>query len=310
MIYKNDINFKNNSLVKKKFPNQKSRFLPSGIGVFKNVSSKFRKNDRKNFNNRKITTNNFLSHSLFKISKKGFKVFDSMVFRRFKILRRLRTVNYSTYNNLFSNYPNIRWLKDYKLVSGLKRYGRVLNSLESQGLQRKVVRRRMSDYSVALQDKQKIKYFYAGIKEFKLKNIVHHVFSTKINPLNVFLGVLESKLSTFLFRINFSKNFKLILLFIKLGYIKVNGVVISDINYNLSIGDIVTFFSINKNQSLFVKNLKKKMSLYYYPSNYIECSFSMLNFMFYRKPVLADVPYFFNMNLKRILYFYNYKGLH
>jgi ribosomal protein S4 len=310
MIYKNYMVFKNNSLVKKKFPTQKNRFLPSGVGAFKNFYGRFRKNDRKNFNGRRFSANISSRDSLFKISKKGFKVFDSMVFRRFKILRRLRSLNYHTYNNLFSNYANIRWLKDYKLVSGLKRYGRVLTSLESQGLKRKVVRRRMSDYSVALQDKQKIKYFYAGINEFKLKNIVQQVFSTKINPLNVFLSILESKLSTFLFRINFSKNFKLILLFIKLGYIKVNGVVIFDINYNLSVGDIVTFSLVNKNPSLFIKNLKKKMSLFYYPSNYIECSFSMLWFIFYRKPALMDVPYFFNINIKRILYFYNYKGLH
>jgi ribosomal protein S4 len=243
------------------------------------------------------------------ITKKGFRVFDSIVYRRVKILKRLRGLNLHTYNSLYIKYPGLRWIKDFKLISGFSKYKKNVESLESQGLKRKVIRRRISDFSVALQDKQKLKYFYLGLKEYKLRNIVRTVFSSKFNHIDLFVGLLESRLSSFLFRINLSKNFKSLYMFIKLGFIRVNGILVKDINCLLKPGDVVSFNVVNKTMSSFLKNFEKKMSLFYYPSSYIECSFTLLSFIFYKRPKLDEVPYFFNINLKRILYFYNYKGL-
>jgi ribosomal protein S4 len=252
---------------------------------------------------------NFIPTNFVNITKKGFRVYDAIVFRRVKVLKRLRTLNLKTYNSLFLKYAGLRWIKDFKLISGFSKYKKSVESLESQGLKRKVVRRRISDFSVALQDKQKLKYFYLGLKEYKLRNIVRQVFSSKMNHMDTFVGILESKLSTFLFRINFSKNFKAINLFIKLGFIKINNILVTNINYSLKPGDIVTFHIANKTFSSFLKSFEKKMSLFYYPSSYIECSFTLMSFIFYKKPRVCEVPYFFNINLSRILYFYNYKGL-
>ena len=275
---------------------------------FNNRTVKF-KNFRNNFSSNKRIKNNIVTNKVINITKKGFRVFDSIVYRRSKIIRRLRNLNLKTYNSLFLKYAGLRWVKDFKLISGLSKYKKSVESLESQGLKRKVLKRRISDFSVALQDKQKLKYFYLGLKEYKLRNIIRMVFRSKMNHLDLFIGILESRLSSFLFRINFSKNFKSLYLFIKLGFIKVNGLVIKNVNYLLKPGDVVTFNIINKNYTSFLKNFEKKMSLFYYPSSYIECSFTLLSFIFYKRPKLDEVPYFFNINLKRILYFYNYKGL-
>lgn len=260
----------------------------------------------KNFDRKKNISN---SNMNLVITKKGFRVFDSIVYRRVKILKRLRGLNLHTYNSLYIKYPGLRWIKDFKLISGFSKYKKNVESLESQGLKRKVIRRRISDFSVALQDKQKLKYFYLGLKEYKLRNIVRTVFSSKFNHIDLFVGLLESRLSSFLFRINLSKNFKSLYMFIKLGFIRVNGILVKDINCLLKPGDVVSFNVVNKTMSSFLKNFEKKMSLFYYPSSYIECSFTLLSFIFYKRPKLDEVPYFFNINLKRILYFYNYKGL-
>ena len=295
---------KNNNYVIKKFG-----FVANNSNI-KNKNTKFKiKFVNKNFvKNKKYQKTNKQSLNL-RITNKGFRVFDSIVIRRLKILKKVKKINYKTYNNLFLRYPTIKWVKDFKLVSGLSKYKKALESLESQGLRRKQENRRMSNYAVALFDKQKLKMFYLGLKEYKLKNIIKQAMLSKKDQLDVFAQLLESRLSVFIFRINFSKNFMNIFMLIRLGFVKINNKVIKNTNYILNPGDVVSFNLSSEKQIKFFNVFKKRMSLFYYPSYYIECSFELLSFIFYRKPKLEEIPYSFNLNLMRVLHFYNYKGL-
>jgi hypothetical protein len=72
------------------------------------------------------------------ISSKSFRIYDSIVNRRLKILRRLRVINLYLYKMLFLKYQGLRWLKEIKLIRGFMRYKRELYFLESQGLKRKM----------------------------------------------------------------------------------------------------------------------------------------------------------------------------
>jgi ribosomal protein S4 len=284
----------------------------------KNSRSNFGKNKTKNYVKFKRASSKFnikrkkiygIKKSKFFFTKKGFRVYDSIVSRRSKLLRKVRNLNFETYSNLFLKYPGLRWIKDFKLVSGFFKYKKFIDSLESQGLKRKLFRRRLSNFAVALQDKQKLKMFYLGLKEYKLKSMFQNVFACKINIMDNFIGLLESRLSIFLFRLNISKNFKIIFFLIKMGFIKVNNEIVRNINYMLKPEDVVSL-SIEKNKhSFFMKNFEKRMCLFFYPSNYIECSFVLLSFIYYKKPRIADVPFSFNINFNRVLSFYNYKGL-
>lgn len=245
------------------------------------------------------------------ISNKSFRIYDSIVNRRLKILRRLRVINLYLYKMLFLKYQGLRWLKEVKLIRGFMRYKREVYFLESQGLKRKGKRRRMSNYAVALYDKQKLKNFYIGLTEYSLRNIVRFVFNLRNNHVNIFVGILESRIINFLFRVGLSSSLFKIKTLLKNGFIKVNNKIVNNINYYLIPGDIVSYEDslkkriIKNNMSFF----SKRMSLMYYPSKYIEISFSLLNFLYYRKPNLEDIPFNFNINFNRILSFYNYKGL-
>lgn len=245
------------------------------------------------------------------ISNKSFRIYDSIVNRRLKILRRLKVINLYLYKMLFLKYQGLRWLKEVKLMRGFLRYKRELYFLESQGLKRKLKKRRMSNYAVALYDKQKLKNFYIGLTEYSLRNIVRSVFNIRNNHVNVFVSILESRIVNFLFRVGLSSSLFKIKTLLKNGYIKVNNKVVTNINYYLLPGDLVSYTDLLREKVL--KNnmsfFSKRISLMYYPSSYIEISFSLLNFLYYRKPNLEDIPFNFNINFNRILSFYNYKGL-
>jgi ribosomal protein S4 len=243
------------------------------------------------------------------LNRKMIRIFDVIVEKRNKILKRLSKINFYTFFSLSKKYLSLKWLKDLRLQKGLFRYKKELESLESQGLKRKIQKRRLKLYALALYDKQKIKYFYYGLKEYILKNIVKIVFSSQTNPLNVFIQLLESQLFSFLYRTNIFKSVIQLKIFLKLGYVLVNGNSVTSKFYFLKEGDSITFSYVPHNTILQNLNFRKKMSLFYYPSRYMEISFSLMNFLYYRRPSIADVAYPFNINLSRILYFYSYKGL-
>lgn len=243
-------------------------------------------------------------------TRRSLRLYNSIVLRRFKIIRRLKSKYYKNFSHLLLRYPSLRWLKDKRLTFRVFRFRKVLSSLEAQGLRRKVVRRRLTPFALALFDKQKLKNFYVGLKEYKLKNILFFVFSKKSNHLDYFVGILESSLNSFLFRINISKNFYVLNSLINRGLILVNGFKVSNPYYKLIPGDLVTLNLDSKKLIILRKNFEKKVSLFFFPSNYVEISFSLFSFLFFKKPVISDIPYGFNINLSRILYYYNYRGLH
>lgn len=243
-------------------------------------------------------------------TRRSLRLYNSIVLRRFKIIKRLKSKYYKNFSHLLLRYPSLRWLKDKRLTFRVFRFRKVLSSLEAQGLRRKVLRRRLTPFALALFDKQKLKNFYVGLKEYKLKNIIFSVFSKKSNHLDYFVSILESSLNSFLFRINISKNFYVLNSLVKRGLVFVNGFQILNPYYQLIPGDIVTLGLDSKKLMVLRKNFEKKVSLFFFPTNYIEISFSLFSFLFFKKPVISDIPYGFNINLSRILYYYNYRGLH
>lgn len=301
---KNDFKFfkKGDASVKFSSSLKKIRRFDKSKGNFFN----FKRKNNKNFYTKK---NQLSSKNAIFIPFRNYRIFDSIINRRNKIVRRLSKINLSVYSSLIKNYISFKWLKDLNLVMGLGRYKKEMDSLESRGLKRKLGKRRLKIYAVALFDKQKLKGYHMGLKEYMLKNIVSTVFSTKQNPLQEFMNLLESRLLSFLYRTNYFKSIVHLKIFLKLGYIKVNGKEVNSPMFFLSVGDKVTISYKPKNARLFLKNIKKKFSLYYYPSKYMEVSFPLMAFLFYRKPQVSDVVYPFTVNLSRILYYYNYKGL-
>lgn len=240
---------------KKKFNNSK---------IFGVNKKNIKLDKKKNYFLKGGTKRRFTNFSIS--SSKIFRVYDAIVSRRSKLLKRLYKLNNKTYSSIIWRYPNFKWLKDNRIIWGLNKYRRLVNALESQGLKRKVYRKRLKSYGLALLEKQKLKNYYYGLKEYTLKKIISQVFFYKYNHLIIFATLLESRLIAFLERTCFFKTINQIKIFVKLGYVKLNGRVVKDTNLLLNIGDKISFnFSKKKNfyTSISLMNFLKKKFLFF-----------------------------------------------
>ena len=270
------------------------------LKVYKNLNF-VKKNDY--FNIKKFKKGKVIKKLHFRSQQ--LRIINSIILRRTAVMRRLYKINKQSFETIASRYNSFAWIKDRKLIWGLNKYRHYLYNLESQGMKRKVIRRRLKIYAIALKDKKKLKNYYYGMKEYILKRIVREVFFYKTNSLKIFVYLLESQLQAFLIRTNVFRTINQIRIFLKLGLIKLNGKIIKNLRVFLNPGDIVSFdFKNNKNKDIFIK----KISLFYYPSKYIEVSFSLFKFLYYRRPNYSDIWYPFTINLSRVLSYYRYKG--
>ena len=280
-------NGRKSEVFKKGYKNKKNFFPKKGF--FK----KYRKGKFENF-----------------ISSRNLRVYDSIVFRRLKILRRIKKLDSEAISLVFSRIPSLTWSINERLVRGLNRYRSYLLSTESRGLKRKIIRRRKTVFAVALMDKQKLKLYYGILSEFVFKKYVSLALRSKFNQMSIFVSSLESRLSSFLFRTNFFPTVRRVKEYIRKGYVLVNDKPMRSLSYELIPGDVVSFEKeflksfISKRRSFF----KKRMCLFFYPSSYMEFSFVTFSFLFYKKPMLSEVPFLFNVNLVRVLAFYNRLG--
>ena len=244
------------------------------------------------------------------ISSRNLRVYDSIVFRRLKILRRIKNLDSEATSLVFSRIPSLTWSLNERLVRGLNRYRSYLLSTESRGLKKKIIRRRKTVFAVALIDKQKLKLYYGILSEFVFKKYVSSALRSKSNQMSVFVSSLESRLASFLFRTNFFPTVRRVQECIRKGNVLVNGKTMCSLNYQLIPGDVVSFEKeffrtfISMHRSFF----KKRLCLFFYPSSYMEFSLVTFSFLFYKKPIFSEVPFLFNVNLVRILAFYNRLG--
>lgn len=164
-----------------------------------------------------------------------------------------------------------------------------------------------SAYGLSLLEKQKLKFFYLGLKERKIKYFLKKAQRMEGGLLQNFLGLLESRLGTLVYRCNFCKDIFTVLRFIRKGYFAVNGVICKDPNFELQPGDV---FSLSSLASMSVKRqcvevMRKRSFFFLLPTRYVEFSFLLLKGVLYRRPSNGEVFYPFRLNPLRVLRFYN-----
>ena len=164
-----------------------------------------------------------------------------------------------------------------------------------------------SAYSLTLLEKQKLKFFYLGLKERKIRYFLKRAQRMEGGLLQNFLGLLESRLATLVYRCNYCKDIFTVLRFIRKGFFAVNGVICKDPNFELQPGDV---FSLSGRASLSIKkqcreSIHQRSFFFLLPTRYVEFSFLLLEGVFYRRPSNGEVFYPFRLNPLRVLRFYN-----
>ncbi|MEL6676239.1 MAG: 30S ribosomal protein S4 [Bacteroidota bacterium] len=117
-------------------------------------------------------------------------------------------------------------------------------------------RRKVSDYAVQLQEKQKAKYIY-GVLERQFRNTFEKAASRKGVTGEVFLQLLESRLDNMVYRMGFAPTRRAARQLVSHKHVLVNGVVTNIASCQLRPGDEVEIRERSRNLEVVNRNLGK-----------------------------------------------------
>jgi len=100
-------------------------------------------------------------------------------------------------------------------------------------------RGKTSDYGTQLQAKQKLKFYYGNMNERQFRNVFRKAFQKRGNTTENFIGLLERRLDTVIYRAKFSTTVFSARQLINHGHIKVNGKKVNIPSYLVSDKDTI-----------------------------------------------------------------------
>lgn len=132
-------------------------------------------------------------------------------------------------NKLFRNH-GVKDLSNKKLVSSMKQ--------QASG-QHGAVRKKLSDYAIHLNEKQKIRFTYL-VSEKQFAKYYHTAARKKGVTGTILLQMLESRLDNILFRAGFGATRKQTRQIVTHGHLLVNGKKVDIASYLVKPGDVIT----------------------------------------------------------------------
>lgn len=132
-------------------------------------------------------------------------------------------------NKLFRNH-GVKDLSNKKLVSSMK---------QTPSGQHGAVRKKLSDYAVHLNEKQKIRFTYL-VSEKQFAKYYHSAARKKGVTGTILLQLLESRLDNILFRAGFGATRKQTRQIVTHGHLLVNGKKVDIASYSVKPGDVIT----------------------------------------------------------------------
>ena len=118
-------------------------------------------------------------------------------------------------------------------------------------------RRKQSDYSVALAEKQKLRYQY-GILERQFRRYFKTALTRRGVTGEILLQLLETRLDNIVFRLGFASSRSAARQMVCHGHVQVNGKKVDISSYNVKPGDNITVKDKPGSRSLAARNLDLK----------------------------------------------------
>jgi small subunit ribosomal protein S4 len=116
-------------------------------------------------------------------------------------------------------------------------------------------RRKLSDYAVGLNEKQKLRYQY-GLLERQFRRIFEKARKQRGVTGETMLQLLETRLDNVVYRIGLATTRPFARQLVNHGHIKVNGRKVSTASFNVKAGDIIDVRSKGVTQQLVTKSLE------------------------------------------------------
>ena len=108
-------------------------------------------------------------------------------------------------------------------------------------------RRRVSDYGVRLQEKQKIRFLYGGLREKQFLKYFKEATRRKGNTGLILLQLLEQRLDNVIYRAGFAKSRPQARQLVRHKHVTVNGTVTNIPSFQISVGDQIEIRERSRN---------------------------------------------------------------
>lgn len=163
-----------------------------------------------------------------------------------------------------------------------------------------------SEYALKLQQKQKLKKFYGNITESQFYNLYLKALKKKGKTTDNLLVLLERRLDSVLFRMNFTNSIFHGRQLINHNLIKVNGKIVNIPSYQVKDKDLIEISdkkldNVSKN---ILFSLDKKLINRQVPS-YLEVNYNIFSGIFLHTPNITDLWYPVDINVSYIIEFYS-----
>jgi small subunit ribosomal protein S4 len=117
-------------------------------------------------------------------------------------------------------------------------------------------RRKPSDYSLQLREKQKVKRIY-GIMEAQFRNYYRRAARTKGKTGEMLLGMLESRLDNAVYRLGFAPSRAAARQLVRHRHFKVNSRIVDIPSYQVRAGDVIEVKERSRNLGLIQEAMKR-----------------------------------------------------
>lgn len=150
------------------------------------------------------------------------------------------------------------------------------------------IAKRRTDYGLHLVAKQKLKGYYANIKERQFRKLYLEAKKIKGDTGQNLISLLESRLDAVIYRANFVPTMHAARQFINHQHIQVNGKTVNISSYRLKIGDVVSVKKSSQELLILLETIQKKEREV---PEYIQVDYKIKEAKILNLPNLADVPY-------------------
>ena len=163
-------------------------------------------------------------------------------------------------------------------------------------------RRKLSDFGTQLNEKQKLKGYYGNINEKQFRKIYAEAARRKGNTGEILVGLLESRLDAFVYRMGIVPTVFAARQFVNHGHVNVNGVRTNISSYRLSEGDVVTVRPKAREIPMVIEAMQGGERNV---PEYLQMDDSKFEAKFVRMPKLAEIPYAAVMEPNLVIEFYS-----
>jgi ribosomal protein S4 len=219
------------------------------------------------------------------------KIFNS----KFKLVKRYARFSNTCVYLKANEHKKIRY--GYKVYQKIFRRYRSKRALRINVRKPRISIKRKTSYGKAMEIKEKFSYLLGGIHSGKLKKYVHLSRSKFYAPMRTFMKKIESRLDIILYRINIVQSPKWIRALIKLGYVRVNGLIRNKTSFfvkpNNYVDLYVPYYIYPGVKKQFKEMIKKKL-IFKLQNTYSETSYKIFRAISHSAPTEKTIFYPFN----------------